>query len=243
MYVILVALGLVGAIAGVGLIVLNPPIDAVRLAHTLLILGAIAFTGGAILIGVAAANRQLRRIAQLLDTRTPRPGGVPASGETPVGLAPLVPVPPSPAKEPVVSSPAPPSPARDLPADLGAPPDAAFHPSVLDPAVAEAPAPPPTPPKPENSAFDAMWARASRDAQEKRQVQEPAMDEPHADETTLPPRSAPEDGETVTVFKSGVIDGMAYTLYTDGAIEAEMPGGTVRFATVDDLRAYLDENA
>ncbi len=240
MYVILVALGLVGAVAGVGLIVLNPPVDAVRLAHTLLILGAIAFTGGVILIGVAAANRQLRRIAQLLDTRLPpRAAGALAPGETPSGLAPLTPVPPSPSPEPAGSRPEPPSPAPDL----RAPPDAAFHPAVLDPAVAEEPASLPPPPKPENSAFDAMWARASRDAQEKRQVQDPAMDEPHAAGPAPSPRPAPEHGETVTVFKSGVIDGMAYTLYSDGSIEAEMPGGTVRFATVDDLRAYLDENA
>jgi hypothetical protein len=240
MYVILLALGLVGAIAGAGLIALNPPVDAIRLAHTLLILGAIALTGGAILIGVAAANRQLRRIAQLLDSRPqPRAAGVPAASETPQELAPLVQMPPSPSTESTGSSSGPPLTASAPPAQ----PDTPFHPTVLDPAVVEAPAPPPVPPKPESSAFDAMWARASRNAQEKRQVQDPALDEPHAEGTAPPPKSASGERETVTVFKSGVIDGMAYTLYTDGSIEAEMPGGTVRFATVDDLRTYLDESA
>ena len=42
-----------------------------------------------------------------------------------------------------------------------------------------------------------------------------------------------------TVYKSGVIDGMAYTLFMDGAIEAELPQGRVRFASVDELQKYL----
>jgi hypothetical protein len=43
----------------------------------------------------------------------------------------------------------------------------------------------------------------------------------------------------VAIFKSGVIDGMAYTLYTDGSIEAELARGTVKFSSIDELRAYL----
>jgi hypothetical protein len=43
----------------------------------------------------------------------------------------------------------------------------------------------------------------------------------------------------VQIFKSGVIDGMAYTLYTDGSIEAELAQGTVKFSSIDELRAYL----
>jgi hypothetical protein len=39
-----------------------------------------------------------------------------------------------------------------------------------------------------------------------------------------------------------VIDGMAYTLYADGSIEAELPQGTVKFASVDALRAHLENN-
>jgi len=32
---------------------------------------------------------------------------------------------------------------------------------------------------------------------------------------------------------------MAYTLYTDGSIEAELPQGRIRFASVDALQNYL----
>jgi len=44
----------------------------------------------------------------------------------------------------------------------------------------------------------------------------------------------------VTVLKSGVVDGMAYSLYSDGSIEAQMPEGMMRFASIDELRAHLD---
>jgi len=45
----------------------------------------------------------------------------------------------------------------------------------------------------------------------------------------------------VTVLKSGVVEGMAYSLYSDGSIEAQMPEGMMRFASIDELRAHLDQ--
>jgi hypothetical protein len=42
-------------------------------------------------------------------------------------------------------------------------------------------------------------------------------------------------------LKSGVVDGMAYSLYSDGSIEAQMPEGMMRFASIDELRAHLDQ--
>ncbi len=47
----------------------------------------------------------------------------------------------------------------------------------------------------------------------------------------------------VAILKSGIVDGMGYTLYVDGSIEAEMPQGTLRFASIDELRGYLRDNA
>jgi hypothetical protein len=62
-------------------------------------------------------------------------------------------------------------------------------------------------------------------------------DEPAAD------RNAPlnEGQPLVTVLKSGVVDGMAYSLYSDGSIEAQMPEGMMRFASIDELRSHLDQ--
>jgi len=52
-----------------------------------------------------------------------------------------------------------------------------------------------------------------------------------------------EDPPAVTMLKSGVVDGMAYSLYSDGSIEAQMPEGMMRFASIDELRTYLDQRS
>ncbi|WP_426610091.1 DUF308 domain-containing protein [Bradyrhizobium sp. McL0616] len=53
----------------------------------------------------------------------------------------------------------------------------------------------------------------------------------------------PAEQPPVTVLKSGVVDGMAYSLYSDGSIEAQMPEGMMRFASIDELRAHLDQRS
>jgi hypothetical protein len=64
---------------------------------------------------------------------------------------------------------------------------------------------------------------------------DPAGDDRHS------PAAWPEDQPPVTVLKSGVVDGMAYSLYSDGSIEAQMPEGMMRFASIDELRRHLDQ--
>jgi hypothetical protein len=56
-----------------------------------------------------------------------------------------------------------------------------------------------------------------------------------------PPAARNEEQPPVTVLKSGVVDGMAYSLYSDGSIEAQMPEGMMRFASIDELRSHLDQ--
>jgi hypothetical protein len=60
----------------------------------------------------------------------------------------------------------------------------------------------------------------------------------HASE---PPSAPPAEQPDVTLLKSGVVDGMAYSLYSDGSIEAQMPEGMMRFASIDELRSHLDQ--
>jgi hypothetical protein len=55
------------------------------------------------------------------------------------------------------------------------------------------------------------------------------------------PAAPSEEPAPVTVLKSGVVDGMAYSLYSDGSIEAQMPEGMMRFASIDELRSHLDQ--
>lgn len=118
-----------------------------------------------------------------------------------------------------------------------------------------APPPPAVPPEPPPASFDDAWPKPDRarplEASVTRRpppplrspVVEPAAASP-APPAPEPPRPAPPaEQAAVTVLKSGVVDGMAYSLYSDGSIEAQMPEGMMRFASIDELRAHLDQRA
>lgn len=66
---------------------------------------------------------------------------------------------------------------------------------------------------------------------------------PAPSQDSHPPMPREEQQAPVTVLKSGVVDGMAYSLYSDGSIEAQMPEGMMRFASIDELRTHLDQRA
>jgi hypothetical protein len=105
-----------------------------------------------------------------------------------------------------------------------------------------APASPPARSVP-NANFDAMWP-----AEAKLQTG-PVAGEPVADanprEVSPPPprRTEPERPRAVAILKSGIVDGMGYTLYVDGSIEAELPQGTLRFASINELRSHIAKNS
>ena len=61
-----------------------------------------------------------------------------------------------------------------------------------------------------------------------------------ADRAAPAPPERSEEQPQVTVLKSGVVDGMAYSLYSDGSIEAQMPEGLMRFASLDELTAHIE---
>ncbi len=54
-----------------------------------------------------------------------------------------------------------------------------------------------------------------------------------------PVQPEPPEPVEVSVVRSGIIAGMAYTLYSDGSIEAELPAGLVRFASLAELQAHV----
>ncbi len=120
-----------------------------------------------------------------------------------------------------------------------------------DPAAADpAPAPPVAPPAPKDAApasFEDAWPQSDRarsDALRRTRTPSTFAAEPSA-AAPVPERAAPtvrgEEPAPVTVLKSGVVDGMAYSLYSDGSIEAQMPEGMMRFASIDELRSHLDQ--
>jgi hypothetical protein len=104
--------------------------------------------------------------------------------------------------------------------------------------------PPPRPLQP--ARFDAMWpaeAKASKSnvTDEAKQSSTPARDA----FPPVPKRAEPDAQKprAVAILKSGVVDGMGYTLYVDGSIEAELPQGTLRFASINELRSHLEKNS
>jgi hypothetical protein len=116
------------------------------------------------------------------------------------------------------------------------------------------PVPAAVPPAPEigeaaPAALDSGWTRPERS----RPVEAPARRGGRAPSTFSEATSGAaeidhqpsavhnEDQPPVTVLKSGVVDGMAYSLYSDGSIEAQMPEGMMRFASIDELRSHLDQ--
>jgi hypothetical protein len=97
---------------------------------------------------------------------------------------------------------------------------------------------PKTPPRPpqQQEQFDSMWPKRRPGDQSKPDevARQPSLSgEPRAERE---PRS-------VAILKSGVVDGMAYTLYADGSIEAQLPHGTVRFGSIAELRAHIENNS
>jgi hypothetical protein len=101
--------------------------------------------------------------------------------------------------------------------------------------------PPFEPAEPPPPSFDDAWPRAER--AKPGEIPLPRR----GGRTPLPLPEAnggpvrAEDQPAVTVLKSGIVDGMAYSLYSDGSIEAQMPEGMMRFASIDELRAHLDQ--
>jgi hypothetical protein len=97
--------------------------------------------------------------------------------------------------------------------------------------------------------FDDTWPKSERsrtaDVLPRRSGRPPStFTEPSADAAGVErpaPAARKEDPPPVTVLKSGVVDGMAYSLYSDGSIEAQMPEGMMRFGSIDELRAHLDQ--
>lgn len=258
MSILLFIIGAVAVMLGVGMIAYGIPISEFSFGNTMIVAGITMVSGGLIIIGLGAAVGQLRRIAEALATRNAiaEAHAFEPPLEAPVANAPTanIPFPPKlrseQRAEPVLSKPPAPLVEAEEPT---APPTA---PSLRNP---EAPPPAPdeevslSPPPRQNgggaarhepgweppretptSRFDAMWPEPEPPRAETKP--EPAP-EPEAAEPAQPEK------RDVAILKSGVVDGMAYTLYVDGSIEAELPQGTLHFASIEELRGHLEKNS
>jgi hypothetical protein len=127
------------------------------------------------------------------------------------------------------------------PAGRGQEPAASWKPS---PASTPPVGSPPGPLQP--AKFDAMWPAEAKSPRSS--VSDDAKPSSAPARETFPPVSKRPEPEAqkpraVAILKSGVVDGMGYTLYVDGSIEAELPQGTLRFASINELRSHLEKNS
>jgi hypothetical protein len=235
--------------------------------NTLLLAGAIVSCTGVMMLGLWLAVRELKNVVRQLerlpaadagkdsfgDTDAPSDQWVPENGGGPSSQDPLISRPATSAQqrqerqlrdrgpgEPLMSRPveAPPTakPRRNLLFSSSTRRDRertqarADEPSPTDPLAAPSAGSGERP----SAGFEGAWPRSER---------------ARAGEESVPRRSGrstaarDEDQPQVTVLKSGVVDGMAYSLYSDGSIEAQMPEGMMRFASIDELRAHLDQRS
>ncbi|MEA2836168.1 MAG: hypothetical protein QOD89_718 [Bradyrhizobium sp.] len=257
--------------AGLLAVVFGIPVKEFSFGNTLILAGTVATCTGVMLLGLAVVVRELQNIARRLgaaNLAASRASATPAlavasAGEPPASAtldrgepaAQPSPSAPSPAPDGAPEA-APPEPAaatkpkrnllfssssrRERERAAGAP-DA----PAADPAAA-----PPPAPKVASATFEDAWPQSDRarsDALRRTRTPstfaEPNVTAPApAPEPARPvPTARSEEPAPVTVLKSGVVDGMAYSLYSDGSIEAQMPEGMMRFASIDELRSHLDQ--
>lgn len=322
MYASLMALAVLLTAAGVGMVVFGIPINAFSLGNTLIVSGTTAICGGLILVGLAVAYRQLRRIADALTRAGPRvprpldladpyaPGSLRSSGP-PTARIPLPPrngealgseqrgpngsyrsaSPPGYGSEPRTDQAPRPEPqadhyserqpearpeprfvprseraehryaqppARSSPSDYASErqrartnrnestdeePDAARLAArgphlTLPPSIAAVFGPKPSVEDAES--FEQLGTESAAAGREEANQPAPFIEPAALPEA--PPQEEPEDANPRAVLKSGVVDGLAYTLYADGSIAAALPEGRRRFASIDELRAHLEQN-
>ena len=231
MHLILFLVGIVLVFAGAVLIHSSVPVaeipEAARFNS-----GVIAVVGGLILMALAAVVRSVGRIAERFEMQPLPLPPVAAVGREDPGPRPARAAPNGEAKRSSLLS---------WFGHAGAPANGAAKPPPAAPDVAAAP--------------QVDLAPLTRIPEEPRVAVPPPIAAPPmaappaaAPPTPKPPaplRPPPKPAAPAvttpeaTVYKSGVIDGMAYTLFMDGSIEAELPQGKVRFASVDELQKYL----
>jgi hypothetical protein len=262
MSALLYGIGAFALVAGAILVGFGIPINEFSFGNTLILAGTTSVVGGLIVVGLAAVVAQLQRLAGAqATTRVPGRASRPIemfepAAESPPAQAPL-PTKPKPNSVPREAASSDLSrqswpPAEPLPEQASV---SSFAPTLRNPYEPPAsvdgevsisphqPMPAPAPAaadaekdrqEPHTAYFDAMWPAETKPTESP--IDSEAEAEPHTGRQYNDPRS-------VAILKSGVVDGMGYTLYVDGSIEAELPQGTLRFASINELRSHLENNA
>jgi hypothetical protein len=264
---ILIAVGAVLVLTGMGAVAAGAPdwVLGLSLGATLIQSGVIALVGGIILIALALVLNTLEELLERLNARAPtgvpalphraEPEHRPALPAAPAAREP----PPIPGMEEAIRARR--ERAREAPPEDSvrrpAPPPGPRPTRLLDQATEEV-----TRLRQEHAKQEQVQ-QGQRDEGQRPRRPAPVVSLPpsHADERRRPRESTPDEPiykpkfrsaesaapavpaqrnpDAEKVVRSGVIGGMAYTLYADGSIEAELPIGTVRFDSINDLQQHV----
>ena len=267
---LLYGVGAIAVVVGVAMVGFGIPVNEFSFGNTLIGAGSTVAIGGLIVIGLGVVVAQLQRIHEALATRAPIKSSrqfdtfengagarnAPAPGR--------IPFPPRPRADAGIREPQPFEPRMETAVATDRHADepraaASFAPTLRNPEeppvtveddVSLSPPHPMAPTRPpQPTYFDAMWPAEPKLAKEpsKSPVGTETTHEAgaspgrRADSDTPMPRPASEP-RGVAILKSGIVDGMGYTLYVDGSIEAELPQGTLRFSSINELRSHLEKN-
>lgn len=256
---LLTVAGAIALVAGLAAIGFGIPSSSLDFGNTLIGAGTTAAVGGLIVIGLGVVVARLQRIADTIAVANviehiepampepPRP--LPPRPEPRAEVKPFEPRGPSTPPEfpPFMARKAaePPEDKPEPPASLESPlSDASAEPNEPEPAKeAREPEKPeplqPTADLPPKSFFESVWPEEKTLPPKREPRSEPPL---RLVEPSAPPEKREEKPRAVAVLKSGVVDGMGYTLFVDGSIEAELPQGTVRFASIHELREHLEKD-
>jgi hypothetical protein len=249
MMIAMMVAGICSVLAGLLVILYGIPIREFGFGNTLILIGVLAVCTGMVMLALSAVVAELKVIARRLidpsipaETRPrptlPEPSQAQAAESSGAGAPPVAPLATQdeiPQRNAPPTETAPARPKRNL----------MFESSMRkdrERATGEPPA----------GSFEDAWPRVDRgrngDVAPQRRGARAPLGAPEANAAAASERSAPppppsppsEAQPGVTVLKSGVVDGMAYSLYSDGSIEAQMPEGLMRFASLDELTAHID---
>jgi hypothetical protein len=241
-------LGLLAIAAGMFGLGLGGPVRDTTFGAAVLVSSSVAIIGGLVLVGLAAAVSELRRVLQAGMRLRP-----PERWETERGQS-------GRRMEPRIGAPA----AHDAdaadviptrfdapeampPSDPGQARGQAVPPSAFRPASGE-PRRMPTAPA---ERFDTIRPSDYRkpgtpDAEAWRQRGE-GLAGTGAGEVKSPPLSpdaaTPAAVRPMRILKSGTINDVSYTLFSDGSIETQTPEGMERFGSIDEFRRHLEKSA
>jgi hypothetical protein len=263
MVVLLLLLGIIAVAAGVFALGLGVPVRDTTFGAAVVVSASVALTGGFILVGLAAAVAELRRVLQagMRQMRSserweaergqgggrrqePRLGALGAHGDADV-IPTKFDVPEArerlrrPARE------------EQLPPEAEMIRGAAASSLNFQPASDRADIEPHGASAAVSERFDRIrpseYRVPDREGPEQR-TETSSTTRTGAGEVNSPPLSPAETATPATIrpvhiLKSGMINDVTYTLFSDGSIETQAPEGTLRFASIEEFRKHLEKSA